>query len=88
MGVLAEYHQALGELIYSFEGTLERFAGDGLMVFFNDPNPCDDAALRAVAMAVAMRERVTELARAAGTTAATSSNSASGSPRATRCSGG
>ena len=63
MGVLAEYHQALGELIYSFEGTLERFAGDGLMVFFNDPNPCDDAALRAVAMAVAMRERVTELAR-------------------------
>jgi class 3 adenylate cyclase len=63
MGVLAEYHQALGELIYSFEGTLERFAGDGLMVFFNDPNPCADAALRAVAMAVAMRERVVELAR-------------------------
>jgi class 3 adenylate cyclase/CheY-like chemotaxis protein len=63
MGVLAEYHKALGELIYGFEGTLERFAGDGLMVFFNDPKPCDDAALRAVAMAVAMRERVAELAR-------------------------
>ena len=37
MGVLEEYHQALGDLIFRFEGTLERFAGDGLMVFFNDP---------------------------------------------------
>jgi adenylate cyclase len=62
MGVLAEYHEALGELIHSFEGTLERFAGDGLMVFFNDPNPCEDAALRAIAMAIEMRERVAELA--------------------------
>ena len=43
MGVLAEYLAALGELIYRFEGTLERFTGDGLMVFFNDPLPCDDA---------------------------------------------
>ncbi|TYL53937.1 adenylate/guanylate cyclase domain-containing protein [Agromyces mariniharenae] len=62
MGVLAEYHRALGELIYRFEGTLERFTGDGLMVFFNDPLPVDDPAERAVAMAVAMRERVAELA--------------------------
>jgi class 3 adenylate cyclase/CheY-like chemotaxis protein len=62
MGVLAEYHHALGELIYRFEGTLERFTGDGLMVFFNDPLPVDDPAGRAVAMAVAMRERVAELA--------------------------
>ncbi|WP_344093715.1 adenylate/guanylate cyclase domain-containing protein [Microbacterium deminutum] len=62
MGVLAEYHAALGELIYRFEGTLERFTGDGLMVFFNDPLPCDDAAERAVSMAVAMRDRVIELA--------------------------
>lgn len=62
MGVLAEYHTALGELIYRFEGTLERFTGDGLMVFFNDPVPCDDPAERAVTMAVAMRERVAELA--------------------------
>jgi adenylate cyclase len=62
MGVLAEYHTALGELIYRFEGTLERFTGDGLMVFFNDPVPCDDPAERAVTMAVAMRDRVAELA--------------------------
>lgn len=62
MGVLAEYHAALGELIDRFEGTLERFTGDGLMVFFNDPLPCDDAAERAVTMAVAMRDRVAELA--------------------------
>ena len=62
MGVLSEYHRALGELIYRFEGTLERFTGDGLMVFFNDPLPVDDAAERAVTMAVAMRDRVAELA--------------------------
>ena len=62
MGVLGEYHAALGELIYRFEGTLERFTGDGLMVFFNDPLPVDDAAERAVTMAVAMRDRVAELA--------------------------
>jgi class 3 adenylate cyclase len=62
MGVLAEYHAVLGELIDRFEGTLERFTGDGLMVFFNDPLPCEDPAGRAVTMAVAMRDRVAELA--------------------------
>jgi class 3 adenylate cyclase len=62
MHVLGEYHSALGELIHRFEGTLERFTGDGLMVFFNDPMTCEDAAERAVTMAVAMRDRVTELA--------------------------
>ena len=62
MAVLSEYHATLGELIDRFEGTLERFTGDGLMVFFNDPLPCDDAVERAVAMAVAMRDRVDELA--------------------------
>ena len=62
MGVLNEYFAALGEMIFRFEGTLERFTGDGLMVFFNDPLPCADAPERAVAMAVAMRERVNELA--------------------------
>jgi adenylate cyclase len=62
MEVLREYHAALGELIHGFEGTLERFTGDGLMVFFNDPLPCADAPERAVRMAVAMRARVTELA--------------------------
>ncbi len=64
MGVLRDYHAAMGKLIFQFEGTLERFAGDGLMVFFNDPLPCPDPAARAVRMAVAMRERVSELAAA------------------------
>jgi class 3 adenylate cyclase/CheY-like chemotaxis protein len=63
MGVLREYHEAMGTLIFRFEGTLERFAGDGLMVFFNDPLPCTDPAARAVKMAVAMRERVSELSK-------------------------
>jgi adenylate cyclase len=61
MEVLREYHAALGELIFRFEGTLERFAGDGLMVFFNDPVPCPDPATRAVRMAAAMRQRVSGL---------------------------
>ncbi len=61
MTVLREYHAAIGPLIFQFEGTLERFAGDGLMVFFNDPLPCPDPAVRAVRMALAMRGRVREL---------------------------
>ena len=62
MTVLREYHGALGQLIHEYQGTLERFTGDGLMVFFNDPVPCDDPAERAVRMAVAMRSRVQDLA--------------------------
>jgi len=62
MAVLAEYHLALGELVFRYEGTLEHFAGDGLLVFFNDPVPCPDAPERAVRMAVDMRERVEALA--------------------------
>ena len=62
MGVLKDYHHALGDLIFRFEGTLERFAGDGLMVFFNDPVRCEDGPLRAVRMAVAMRTRIIGLA--------------------------
>ncbi|MFW5472868.1 response regulator [Knoellia sp. CPCC 206450] len=62
MAVLADYHEALGELVFRFEGTLEHFAGDGLLVFFNDPIPCPDAPDRAVRMAVAMRSRVGHLA--------------------------
>jgi adenylate cyclase len=62
MGVLREYHAAMGALIFEHEGTLEHFAGDGLMVFFNDPLPCPDPPARAVRMAVAMRARVAALA--------------------------
>jgi class 3 adenylate cyclase len=61
MAVLGDYHKALGDLVFRFEGTLEHFAGDGLLVFFNDPVPCSDAPERAVRMAVAMRARVAEL---------------------------
>ena len=61
MGVLREYHAAMGALILAHEGTLERFAGDGMMVFFNDPVPVPDAPERAVRMALAMRDRVGEL---------------------------
>lgn len=53
---LREYHGALGPLVAQFEGTLEQFSGDGIMVFFNDPVPCPDLAERAVNMVVAMRE--------------------------------
>jgi len=61
MGVLGSYHEALGRLIHHHEGTLERFTGDGLMVFFNDPVPCDDPVERAVRLGLDMRERVREL---------------------------
>ena len=61
MAVLAEFHTELGKLIFEFGGTLERFAGDALMMFFNDPFPCPDPPLQAVRMAVAMQERVADL---------------------------
>ena len=62
MSVLEEYHRALGDLIFRFEGTLERFVGDGLMVFFNDPVRCEDGPLRSIRMALAMRTRIKGLA--------------------------
>jgi signal transduction histidine kinase/class 3 adenylate cyclase len=61
MSVLRQYHGAMGELILAHEGTLERFTGDGMMVFFNDPVLVPDAPERAVRMALAMRSRVAEL---------------------------
>jgi class 3 adenylate cyclase len=62
MGVLREYHAAMGHLILEHEGTLERFTGDGIMVFFNDPVPVPDAAPRAVRMALRMQREVARLA--------------------------
>jgi class 3 adenylate cyclase len=61
MAVMQEYHAALGSLVHQFEGTLERFVGDGIMVIFGDPIPCADPCSRAVQMAVAMRSRLFEL---------------------------
>ncbi len=61
---LREYHGALGPLVSQFEGTLDQFSGDGIMVFFNDPVPCPDPAARAVKMAVAMRETASKLVAA------------------------
>ena len=62
LGVLREYHAAMGELIVEHGGTLEHFAGDGMMVFFNDPVLQEDHVERAVRMAIAMRERFAGLA--------------------------
>ena len=64
MTLLHDYHAALVPLIQQFEGTLDRFVGDGLMVYFNDPVPCPNPAERAVALAVSMRDAVAALARA------------------------
>jgi class 3 adenylate cyclase len=60
LAVLRDYHQAVGAAVFRNEGTLEHFAGDGVMVWFNDPVPQEDHALRAVRMAVAVRERMAE----------------------------
>ena len=61
MRVLREFHAEMGKLILEHEGTLERFTGDGMMIFFNDPVVVPDPAERALRMAVAMRERVNEM---------------------------
>ena len=61
MELLRSYHTEMGKLIFKYEGTLERFAGDGIMVFFNDPIPREDHTERAARMALEMRERVHEL---------------------------
>ena len=61
--LLNTYHATLGPLVHQYEGTLERFVGDGMMVFFNDPLPCPDPAARAVRLAVAMRDSTHALAQ-------------------------
>ncbi len=63
MAVLSEYHCALGPLIQRYEGMIDSFTGDGVIVIFNDPMPCPDPALRAVRLAVDMRDTVASLAR-------------------------
>ena len=62
MAVLREYHAEMGQLILAHEGTLERFTGDGMMVFFNDPVVVPNPSERAIRMALAMRDRAKELA--------------------------
>lgn len=62
MGVLSEYHESVGKLIFRYEGTLERFLGDGIMIVFNDPIPASDHCARAVRLALGMRDSVERLA--------------------------
>ena len=57
------YHAEMGRLILAHEGTLERFTGDGMMIFFNDPVPMPDAPERALRMALAMRDRIATMSR-------------------------
>ena len=57
MELLRTYHAEMGKLIFEFQGTLERFAGDGIMVFFNDPIPCENHTEKAARMALEMRAR-------------------------------
>jgi class 3 adenylate cyclase len=61
MALLAEYHAAIGTIINTYSGTLERYAGDGVMVIFNDPVPVDNPALQAVLMALDMRAAIGDL---------------------------
>jgi class 3 adenylate cyclase/PAS domain-containing protein len=64
MNVLREYHAALGREIMAYDGTIEHFAGDGVMILFNDPVPVADHEFQAIRMALAMRESVGLLSRA------------------------
>jgi class 3 adenylate cyclase len=61
MAVLGEYHRVMGQLIMAHEGTLERFAGDGLMIFFNDPIKLENPTANAVKMALEMQEKFAPL---------------------------
>jgi adenylate cyclase len=61
MDFLRHYHGEMGRLVFKFEGTLERFMGDGIVVIFNDPIPCENHARKAAEMAIEMRDRVKQL---------------------------
>jgi class 3 adenylate cyclase len=63
MGVLREYHAELGRAIMAYDGTIEHFAGDGVMILFNDPVPVENHELQAIRMALVMRDSVAVLAR-------------------------
>ena len=63
MGVLAEFHNAVGPMIFEHEGTIAQFTGDGMLVFFNDPILCAEPARQAVRLAIAMRDRTAELSQ-------------------------
>jgi adenylate cyclase len=62
MSILQEFHQAMGEIIMAYDGTLERYMGDGMMIVFNDPVPVPNPVAQAIRMALAMRKREQELA--------------------------
>jgi adenylate cyclase len=61
MDVLREFHHAVGPMIFEHEGTIAQFTGDGMLVFFNDPDKLDDPAWNSVQLAVAMRDRTADL---------------------------
>ncbi len=61
MNILGEYHTAVGAIIHNFQGTIEHFAGDGLMAMLNDPLPCPEPCVQAVRMATEMRAAVSDL---------------------------
>jgi adenylate cyclase len=63
MALLRDYHAALGPIVARFEGTLDHYSGDGVMVFFNDPLPTPEPAKRAIEMAAAMREAAQRVLR-------------------------
>ena len=84
MATLAEYHSAMGKRVSEFAGTLERFAGDGFMVFFNDPVEQPDHVERAVRMALAMHAATSRPCARAGRSGATGSTRAWASTPATR----
>jgi adenylate cyclase len=62
MTTLAEFHATMGRLVFDADGTLERFTGDGMMVFFNDPDPQPDHSALAVRLALAMQAEAARLA--------------------------